>query len=127
MQLQSFKEKNMHSIDLSRECSHFRNILSKKIPVFPHNIFLDRKTFFPLSESIIPNNLRSFLENRIGKRNFHQRLLCKDCISDRTSFRTWSLLIFPVVVSGKGFLHSMNIFGILNLKEEKKCNICNLF
>uniref|UniRef100_A0A2P2LMI2 Uncharacterized protein n=1 Tax=Rhizophora mucronata TaxID=61149 RepID=A0A2P2LMI2_RHIMU len=31
---------------------------------------------------------------------------------------TWSLLIFPVVVSGNGFLHSMITFGTLNLQKD---------
>lgn len=54
-----------------------------------------------------------------------QRLLCKDCSWDITSFLTWSLFIFPIVVSGNGFLHTINIFGILNLKEESKEIITN--
>ena len=51
------------------------------------------------------------------KYKWNHKWLIKYCRCNTASPRTWSLLIFPVVVTGNGIFHTMNFFGILNLQK----------
>ena len=54
-------------------------------------------------------------------------MLCKDCNWDATSCWTRSLIILPVVVSGNGLFHNINIFGTLNLKKRLEQKLVNQY